>query len=210
MARALSKAGGLARQGAQRLSPAKATAKGRPQQRHPCPSRKLMPLQQAGQKPGWLTAVRQAMQSGGNNMSSTALAAFVAMNSRSCDMLSLTKMSDLPNTGRPPLFDFSACRNARARAKRLTILCERVDAREALALGFVDYVTKQGGALDEARRIAARVLEMPQGSVRMSKETINATAYALAHLASHAGADQFNLAAQGAEAAAARARFRGS
>lgn len=52
-------------------------------------------------------------------MSSTALAAFVAMNSRSCDMLSLTKMSDLPNTGRPPLFDFSASRNARARAKRL-------------------------------------------------------------------------------------------
>ena len=97
-----------------------------------------------------------------------------------------------------------------ARAKRLTILCERVDAREALALGFVDYVTEHGGALDEARRIAARVLEMPQGSVRMSKETINATAYALAHLASHAGADQFNLAAQGAEAAAARARFRGS
>src|SRR5215204_5460173 len=111
MARALSKAGGLARQAAQRVSPSNATAKGRPQQRQPGPSKKVMPPQQAGQKPGWLTSVLQPMQSGGNNMSSTALAAFVAMDSprRPCDMLSLAKMPDLPKSGpnRPPLFDFS-------------------------------------------------------------------------------------------------------
>lgn len=95
-----------------------------------------------------------------------------------------------------------------ARAKRLTILCERIGAREALEMGFVDYVVAGGETLAQARRVAARVLEMPRASVRMSKETINATAYALAHLASHAGADQFNLAAASREAADARERFR--
>jgi enoyl-CoA hydratase/carnithine racemase len=97
-----------------------------------------------------------------------------------------------------------------ARAKRLTILCERIDAAEMAGMGLADYVVEPGTTLDEARRVGQRVLEMPQAAVRMSKETVNATAYALAHLASHAGADQFNLAAQSAEAAAARARFRGS
>ncbi|HZP87481.1 MAG TPA: enoyl-CoA hydratase/isomerase family protein [Burkholderiales bacterium] len=95
-----------------------------------------------------------------------------------------------------------------ARAKRLTILCERIGAGDALNMGLVDYVVAQGQTEDEARSVARRVLEMPQASVRMSKETINATAYALAHLASHAGADQFSLAAASEEAAAARARFR--
>jgi enoyl-CoA hydratase/carnithine racemase len=97
-----------------------------------------------------------------------------------------------------------------ARAKRLTILCERIDAVESAGMGLADYVVDPGSALDEARRIALRVLDMPQAAVRMSKETINATAHALAHLASHAGADQFNLAAQSSEAAGARARFRGA
>ncbi|HET9205818.1 MAG TPA: hypothetical protein VFO28_06255 [Burkholderiaceae bacterium] len=51
---------------------------------------------------------------------------------------------------------------------------------------------------------------MPQASMRMSKETVNAIAFALAHLASHADANQFNLAAQRSEASAARERFRKS
>jgi len=95
-----------------------------------------------------------------------------------------------------------------ARAKRLTILCEQISATEALQMGLVDYVVAAGGTLAQARNIAARVLEMPRAAVRMSKETINATAYALAHLASHAGADQFTLAAASPEAAGARERFR--
>jgi enoyl-CoA hydratase/carnithine racemase len=95
-----------------------------------------------------------------------------------------------------------------ARAKRLTILCERIGAQDALQMGFVDYVAARGAALEQARQVAARVLEMPRAAVRMSKETVNATAYALAHLASHAGADQFNLAAASPEAVEARERFR--
>jgi len=94
-----------------------------------------------------------------------------------------------------------------ARAKRLTILCERIAAHDALQMGLVDYVAPKGAALDEARRVAGQVLQMPQPAVRMSKETINATAYALAHLASHAGADQFNLASGSAEVRAAQKGF---
>lgn len=97
-----------------------------------------------------------------------------------------------------------------ARAKRLTILCERIGADAALEMGLVDYVVSSGQTETHAHGIAQRVLEMPQSSVRMSKETINATAYALAHLASHAGHDQFNLASASAEAMAARRRFRGA
>lgn len=96
-----------------------------------------------------------------------------------------------------------------ARAKRLTILCERIGAQAALEMGLVDYVVPRGQTESHAHAIAQRVLEMPQSSVRMSKETVNATAYALAHLASHAGADQFNLASGSTEAAEARKRFRG-
>jgi enoyl-CoA hydratase/carnithine racemase len=95
-----------------------------------------------------------------------------------------------------------------ARTKRLTILCERIKASEALQMGLVDYLAAGGETLARARDLAAQVLEMPRAAVRMSKETINASAYALAHLASHAGADQFNLAAASSEAAAARLRFR--
>ncbi len=55
--------------------------------------------------------------------------------------------------------------------------------------------------------MADQVLDKPRAVVRMSKETINATAFTLAHLASHAAADQFTLAATSEESREARARF---
>ena len=94
-----------------------------------------------------------------------------------------------------------------ATAKRLTILCERIDAVEAKSMGILDYVVPQGQAFDKALAIAGQVIDKPQAVVRMSKETINATAFTLAHLASHAAADQFTLAANSDESRAARARF---
>src|SRR6266436_5060700 len=118
MARAVSKAGSVVRQLAQRLSPSRATANGNPQQAQPGPSRKLIPLQQAAQNPACPTGARQAMQSGGNSRSRTALAKFPAMDAPH-NMLSLASMPDLPNhkgpnhkgpnnNERPPLFDFFA------------------------------------------------------------------------------------------------------
>jgi len=94
-----------------------------------------------------------------------------------------------------------------ATAKRLTILCERVPADEALAIGLADWVVPPGKALGAARAIAAKVLALPRNSVRMSKESINAYASIGAHAASHMAHDQVQLAAGSAEAKAAREAF---
>lgn len=94
-----------------------------------------------------------------------------------------------------------------ARAKRLSILCERISADEALAIGLADYVAPQGKALATARAVAKQVLALPRNSVRMTKESINAYASIGAHAASHMAHDQVQLAAGSAEARAAREAF---
>lgn len=91
-----------------------------------------------------------------------------------------------------------------ARAKRLTILCERFGAAQALALGLVDHTAAPGQALSTARALAAQTLAMPAAAVRMSKETINAQANALHHLGGHMAHDQIMLAAASPESRAAR------
>lgn len=92
-----------------------------------------------------------------------------------------------------------------ARAKRLTILCERIGAAEALAMGLVDHVTPHGGALAKATDLARQVLAMPAAAVRMSKATVNAVATAGHLAAGHMGLDQLMLAGASAESKAARA-----
>src|SRR5579862_150266 len=87
-----------------------------------------------------------------------------------------------------------------ARAKRLTILCERIPADDALAMGLADYVAPPGKAMEMARDVAAQVLALPRNSVRMSKESINAYAGIGAHAASHMAHDQVQLAAGSTEA----------
>lgn len=92
-----------------------------------------------------------------------------------------------------------------ARAKRLTILCERVPAAQALVLGLVDYTAPPGQALRKAREVAMQTLALPADAVRMSKETVNAVANALHHASSHMAHDQIALAAASAESREARA-----
>jgi len=94
-----------------------------------------------------------------------------------------------------------------ARAKRLSILCERIQAPEALAMGLVDYLAPPGKALQTARTVAKQVLALPRNSVRMSKESVNAYAGIGAHAASHMAHDQVQLAAASPEARAARESF---
>jgi len=94
-----------------------------------------------------------------------------------------------------------------ARAKRLTILCERIPAAEAMQLGLADWLAPKGKALKIANAVAAQVLALPRNSVRMSKESINAFAGIGAHAASHMAHDQVQLAAASAEARAAREAF---
>ncbi len=92
-----------------------------------------------------------------------------------------------------------------AKAKRLTILCERVNAPDALGMGLVDYVCGKGHALHKAQAVAEQTLAMPAAAVRMSKETVNAMATMGHHLASHMGHDQIALAASSPESRQRRA-----
>ncbi len=92
-----------------------------------------------------------------------------------------------------------------ARAKRLTILCERFSAADALAIGLADYAAPKGQAIARAHTLAAQTLAMPAATVRMSKESVNAVATALNHTAGYMAHDQIALAAASPESRAARA-----
>jgi enoyl-CoA hydratase/carnithine racemase len=94
-----------------------------------------------------------------------------------------------------------------ARAKRLSILCERLPAAEALAMGLADYSATPGKSLQKAKEVARQVLALPRNSVRMTKESINAYAGIGAHASSHMAHDQVQLASGSAEARAAREAF---
>jgi enoyl-CoA hydratase/carnithine racemase len=94
-----------------------------------------------------------------------------------------------------------------ARAKRLSILCERIPAAEALAMGLADWIAPPGKAYKTAGDVARQVLALPRNSVRMTKESVNAYAGIGAHAASHMAHDQVQLAAASAEAKAAREAF---
>ena len=91
-----------------------------------------------------------------------------------------------------------------AKAKRLTILCERIGAPEALTMGLADHVAPKGQALPAARDLATRTLAMPAAAVRMSKESVNAAATALNHASGYMAHDQIALAAASDEARVAR------
>ena len=94
-----------------------------------------------------------------------------------------------------------------ARAKRICILCERMDAETALAWGLVDEVADDGQALEGALALAEAAAEMPPVATRMVKEAVNATAGALNRAASFADADQSQLTGSTADARSSRDRF---
>lgn len=91
-----------------------------------------------------------------------------------------------------------------AKAKRLTILCERLFAAEALSLGLVDYISEKGQALIRAQALAVQTLAQPAATMRMSKESVNAAATALNHATSYMAHDQIALAAASSESRVAR------
>ncbi|MBI1340299.1 enoyl-CoA hydratase/isomerase family protein [bacterium] len=78
-----------------------------------------------------------------------------------------------------------------ARAKEITIFCERVEADEALQIGLVEKLVEDGAAFETALARARRVADLPPLPVRMSKEAINAAVNALADTAIHMDRDQY-------------------
>ncbi|MCY4396358.1 MAG: enoyl-CoA hydratase/isomerase family protein [Rhodospirillaceae bacterium] len=83
-----------------------------------------------------------------------------------------------------------------ARAKRLLILAERLDAGRALDWGLADEIAEDGAALAAARRIAERAAGLPPAQVRMIKELIDANAHALGRATAAIDRDQFILSQQ--------------
>jgi enoyl-CoA hydratase/carnithine racemase len=94
-----------------------------------------------------------------------------------------------------------------ARAKRICILCERMDAATALDWGLVEEVAPDGKTVEVATQLAQAAADMPAVAVSMIKEAVNATAAALNRTASFADADQSQLTAGTQDARGARDRF---
>lgn len=94
-----------------------------------------------------------------------------------------------------------------ARAKRITLMCEKMDAATALAWGLVDELADDGGTVEAALGMARKTSQMPPATVRLMKEAINATSGALHRAASFADGDQSQLTASFEAARAARERF---
>src|SRR5690606_14942410 len=95
-----------------------------------------------------------------------------------------------------------------ARAKRITILCEKMPAAQALDWGLVDELADDGRTVDKALELAETVLTMPAPTVRMVKQAVNATSYALHAATSFADADQSQLTVGFAASHSAKDAFR--
>ena len=80
-----------------------------------------------------------------------------------------------------------------SRAKRFTILGERLDADMARDWGLVDEVAPAGEALQVAQALAARYGAVPPIPLRMTKQAINMAAGALNAPTSYMDRDQFLL-----------------
>ena len=80
-----------------------------------------------------------------------------------------------------------------ARAKRIVLLAEMIEAGQALDWGLADWVVDDGQAFDEAMVVAQKISAQPPVPVFMTKESINAHATALNRVASYMDHDQFTL-----------------
>ena len=80
-----------------------------------------------------------------------------------------------------------------SRAKQVIILGENIPATQAENWGLVDFVTSKGESLAKAQELAAKVVALPPLPVRMSKQAVNAHAYALNYASSFMDREQYAL-----------------
>ena len=80
-----------------------------------------------------------------------------------------------------------------AKAKRIVVLAEKLDAARALDWGLADEAVPDGTAVEAAMAMAYRAASLPPNAVRLCKAAINAHANALNATTSHADLDQFAL-----------------
>lgn len=94
-----------------------------------------------------------------------------------------------------------------SRAKRFTILGDKLDAATALDWGLVDAVVPDGTTLVAAEALAARYARVPPLALRMTKQAINVAAMPLGHATSFMDRDQFAFAATSRDQAEAIQAF---
>ena len=80
-----------------------------------------------------------------------------------------------------------------AKAKRIVVLAEKLDAAHSVDWGLADELVPDGKTLEAALKMAYRAASLPPNGVRLCKAAINAHANALNTAASHADMDQFAL-----------------
>jgi len=80
-----------------------------------------------------------------------------------------------------------------SRAKQVIILGENIAATQAEQWGLVDFVTAKGQSLAKAQELAAKIVALPPLPVRMSKQAVNAHAYALNYASSFMDREQYAL-----------------
>lgn len=95
-----------------------------------------------------------------------------------------------------------------ARAKRIVMLCEKMEAAQALDWGLAEDIAPAGGAMEKALELARVACSMPPVIMTMSKQAINATANAQLHATSFMDSDVSMLVFDTEEARAAREQFR--
>ena len=81
-----------------------------------------------------------------------------------------------------------------ARAKRLTILAEREDAKTLLDWGFLDEIAPPDKLLDRALKMAEEYAAKPPIAAQMVKRSVNAVSSALDQAIMHMDSDQVLLA----------------
>lgn len=80
-----------------------------------------------------------------------------------------------------------------ARAKRMVILAEKVNAQTLLEWGFLDQVVPAAELMEAAQTMAAAYAAQPPIAAQMVKRSVNAIAAALDQAIMHMDADQFLL-----------------
>lgn len=78
-----------------------------------------------------------------------------------------------------------------AHTRKLVMLAQNVDARVAEQWGLVDVLSDTHGALDEALKIAERLLSVSPAPLRMTKQSISVAANALNHAVSYMDLEQY-------------------
>ena len=80
-----------------------------------------------------------------------------------------------------------------AKAKRVVVLAEKLNAARAVDWGLADEAVPDGKTVETSLEIARRAASLPPNGVHLCKMAINAYANALNETASHADMDQFAL-----------------